>query len=113
MTFGIWVLAVFSISLSAFAQLLMKLGMSSNQASSSIFVIATNPYVAAGFAAYGAGALLWLKVLSRVELSLAYPLVSLAFVLVAILSWLVLGEHLSVTRILGIGFILLGIALIG
>ena len=113
MTLGIWVLALFSISLSAFAQLLMKIGMSSPQAGSSVIVAAINPYVAAGFAAYGASALLWLKVLSRVELSLAYPLVSLAFVLVAILSWAVLGEHLSITRMLGIGLIVLGIALIG
>jgi undecaprenyl phosphate-alpha-L-ara4N flippase subunit ArnE len=113
MTLGIWLVALFSISLSALAQLLMKLGMSSYQAGNSVLFAATNPYVAAGFTAYGAGALLWLKVLSRVELSLAYPLVSLAFVLVAILSWLVLGEHLSVTRMLGMGFIVVGIALIG
>ena len=92
MTLGIWVLAICSISLSAFAQLLMKIGMSSNQPGNSIFFAATNPHVVAGLAVYGAGAILWLKVLSRVELSLAYPLVSFAFVLVAIMSWLVLGS---------------------
>lgn len=113
MTLGIWAIALFSIALSACAQLLMKIGMSSNQAEHSVFIAAANPYVAAGFAAYGAGALLWLKVLSRVDLSLAYPLVSFAFVLVAILSWVVLGEHLSFFRILGMSFIILGIAVIG
>jgi hypothetical protein len=49
-----------------------------------------------------------LKVLSRVELSLAYPHVSLAFVSVAVLSWLVLGERLSARRIIGIGLIVIG-----
>ena len=47
------------------------------------------------------------------ELSLAYPLVSLAFVLVAVLSWLVLGERLSASRIMGIGLIVIGVALLG
>jgi hypothetical protein len=51
----------------------MKIGMSSTLAENSMFAVATNPYVAGGFAAYGTGAVLWLKVLSRVELSLAYP----------------------------------------
>jgi drug/metabolite transporter (DMT)-like permease len=113
MTLGIWAVALFSISLSAFAQLLMKIGMSSTLAENSMFAVATNPYVAGGFAAYGIGAVLWLKVLSRVDLSLAYPLVSLAFVMVAVLSWLVLGERLSAGRIMGIGLIVIGVALIG
>jgi multidrug transporter EmrE-like cation transporter len=112
MTLGIWAVALSSISLSAFAQLLMKIGMSANPAENSILAVATNPYVAGGFAAYGIGAVLWLKVLSRVELSLAYPLVSLAFVLVAVLSWLVLGERLSASRIMGIGLIVIGVALL-
>ena len=47
------------------------------------------------------------------ELSLAYPLVSLAFVMVAVLSWVVLGERLSAGRIMGIGLIVIGVALIG
>jgi drug/metabolite transporter (DMT)-like permease len=106
-------LALFSISLSAFAQLLMKIGMSSGLAGNSALAVVMNPHVAGGFVAYGIGALLWLKVLSRVELSLAYPLVSLAFVVVAVLSWLVLGEHLSATRILGISSIVVGVVLIG
>ena len=104
MTLGIWAVALSSISLSAFAQLLMKIGMSSDPAENSILAVATNPYVAGGFAAYGIGAVLWLKVL---------PLVSLAFVLVAVLSWLVLGERLSASRIMGIGLIVIGVALLG
>jgi hypothetical protein len=55
----------------------MKIGMSSNLAENSVFAVATNPYVVGGFVAYGIGAVLWLKVFSRAELSLAYPLVSL------------------------------------
>jgi uncharacterized membrane protein len=112
-TVGIWAIALFSISLSASAQVLMKIGMSSTTADASIMEAATNYYVLSGFAAYGIGAVLWLKVLSRVELSLAYPLVSLAFVLVAILSWLVLGERLSPSRIIGIALIVAGVTLMG
>ena len=113
MTVGIWITALLSISLSALAQILMKSGMSSRISEPFFMEIATNYYVFGGFAAYAIGALLWLKVLSRIELSLAYPLVSLAFVIVAALSWLVLGERLSAARIIGIALIVAGVALMG
>jgi undecaprenyl phosphate-alpha-L-ara4N flippase subunit ArnE len=117
MTLWIWAIALLSIVLSAAAQLLMKIGMTSvgstGLGGNSLLAAASNIYVAGGFAAYGIGAILWLKVLSRVELSLAYPLVSLAFVVVTVLSWLVLGERLSAGRIAGIALIVIGVAVMG
>ena len=118
MTPGTWILAFSSVSISALAQLLMKTGMTEVggaglTGTALLFATSTDPYVIGGFAAYGVGALLWLKVLSQTDLSLAYPLVSMGFVLVALLSWLVLGEHLSVGRISGIVLIVAGVALIG
>jgi multidrug transporter EmrE-like cation transporter len=115
---SIWAIALLSISLSAVAQLLMKIGMTGLRSSGLIgstllIATATNPYITGGFAAYGLGAVFWLKVLSRADLSLAYPLVSLGFLLVAVLSWLLLGEHLSLGRVAGIALIVLGVALIG
>jgi len=110
--------AMVSISLSACAQLLMKMGMMNVPTSGSsgtelIFKVSTNPLILGGFLTYGIGAVLWLKVLSQTELSMAYPFVSLGFVLVAILSWLVLGEHLSVGRVVGIALVVAGVVIVG
>ena len=118
MTGTVWLLAFFSIALSAAAQLLMKIGMSGIGSSAltgapSLIAAIGNPYVAGGFAAYGIGAILWLQVLSRADLSMAYPLVSIGFVLVAGLSWLVLGEPLSIGRVVGTVLIIAGVVFMG
>jgi len=118
MSAQVWLAALASIGLSSIAQLLMKIGMAgargSHAAGMTLAVqIASNPYVVGGFAAYGFGAILWLFVLSRIALSVAYPLVSLGFVFVSILSWLVLGEHLPPVRLAGLALIIGGVALVG
>ena len=96
----------------------MKIGMTGLRSWSTatgplLIAAATNPYVLGGFAAYGIGAVLWLKVLAWADLSLAYPLISLGFILVAVLSWLVLGERLSLGRVAGVALIVIGVALMG
>lgn len=72
----------------------------------------TTPYVLFGFAAYGVSAALWLIILSRVDLSLAYPIVSLGYVLVVLTSWLLLGEHVTLLRWLGVFIICVGVYLV-
>lgn len=116
--FQVWPLALASIGLSAIAQLLMKMGMAELRTLglgglSLLTGAAANPLVISGFAAYGVGAVLWLLVLSRTELSVAYPLVSTGFVLVALMSWLFLGEHLSPARLGAISLIIAGVVLMG
>lgn len=111
-----------SITLSSFAQILMKLGMSSKPVQLAIsdqsiwkagMTVATSVPVLAGLLAYGVGALIWLAVLSKVDVSLAYPFVSLGFVMVVLLSALLLGEHITPMRLIGLGFIVLGVVLVG
>lgn len=113
-----WIFALTSILLSAFAQLSLKVGMQKIRTDDLtthdlVWRIAFSPFVIGGLALYGIGAVLWLAVLSRAPLSMAYPLVSLGFVFVSILAWLVLGENLPLGRLAGIAFILIGVALIG
>lgn len=96
----------------------MKIGMTKVRASGTegaqlVYTVATSPHVVGGLALYGIGAVLWLVVLSRVPLSMAYPLVSLGFVFVALLSWGVLGEALPLMRIAGISLIFAGVVLVG
>lgn len=114
----IWFIAFLSVSLSAVGQLFMKIGMTAPAGASlssppSFSASILNPYVIAGFAAYGVGAILWLKVLSRMELSVAYPLVSIGFVLVVLLSWVVLKEQVSIARIFGVALIMTGVTVVG
>jgi drug/metabolite transporter (DMT)-like permease len=50
--------------------------------------------------------------LSRIEVSIAYPLLSLGYVINAIGAWYLLGESMSFGRVGGIGFIILGVCLV-
>jgi len=72
----------------------------------------TTPIVLLGFLMYGVSSLFWLFILSKLPLSLAYPLVSMGYVLVVFFSWLLLREHVSVARMVGVGVICCGVALL-
>ena len=70
------------------------------------------PAVAMGLACYAMGTLVWLAVLSRLDLNVAYPMLSLTFVVVPVLSVLFLGERVPATRWAGIAVIILGVTLV-
>ena len=72
----------------------------------------TTPTVLTGVALYVASSFFWLIALSQVELSYAYPFVGLGYVLVALFSWLVLGEALTLLRWAGIALIVAGVVLV-
>lgn len=110
---------VFSVLVSAVAQLLLKHGMTkvgrvSSLASAPRMIAAalSNPVVLAGLAVFGISALLWLIALSRVKLSVAYPMVSLGYVTVIFFSWFILRESIKPITIAGCLIIILGVFLI-
>ncbi len=114
-------LILLSISLSAIAQVLFKFGMSSIavkqalaggspvQAAVAVFLSAG---VLGGLSLYGIGTVLWLGVLSRTEVSQAYPFVGLGFVLTALIGYFLFGDALSPLRVAGITLVIAGILLI-
>ncbi len=65
-----------------------------------------------GFVVYGLSAFWWLWVLSRVQLSIAYPMLSLTFPIVVGLSALLFSESISPIRWIGVGVIALGVSLL-
>ncbi|WP_165496657.1 EamA family transporter [Haematobacter massiliensis] len=65
-----------------------------------------------GLLFYGSSAFVWIYVLSKVSLSVAYPMVGLSFVVVLMLSVLVLGETVKLGQIMGCGLILAGIVMV-
>lgn len=72
-----------------------------------------DPFILAGLGAAFAAALAWMVALTQLELSRAYPLMSLSFVLVLVLSAWLLGEQLSLHKAAGVALIVLGAVVVG
>ncbi len=72
----------------------------------------TTPAILAGFGLVFAGSIFWLAVISRVELSWAYPMLSLGYVIGVIASWLILGEQFSIYRLAGVLVVCSGVLII-
>jgi multidrug transporter EmrE-like cation transporter len=72
----------------------------------------TNPFVVIGLLFYVISSLFWLAALSRVELSFAYPFVSLSYIGMLFASWIFFQENLSALRLIGTGTIILGVILV-
>jgi len=74
--------------------------------------MAVQPHFIAGAACYGVSLVVWIIGLSRVPVSIAYPMLSLGYVINAIAAHYLLGESVTLARWLGIGFIVLGVWLV-
>lgn len=115
------VIAIASILLSVAAQFCLKAGMSSASvkqamadglSAQTVLALMTSPGVVGGFTLYGLGAVVWLSVLAKWDVSKAYPLVGLGFVLTAIIGHFI-GEQVTPTRIAGIALICTGVMIVG
>lgn len=109
-----YLIALLSIILGAVAQLFLKIGVTSIQEKSNKSVellkySLTNSYLWFGLFLYGVSLLLWFFVLSKMELSKAYPMVSLGYIFTLILAYLFLNEPITVAKITGIGIIIIGV----
>lgn len=107
-------LAILSIMISVAAQFSLKAGMSAVKSGlepAGLLNTFTNKFVLLGFLLYGLGAVVWLGVLSKWEVSKAYPLVGLGFAMTAIVGML-LGEQVSLARFAGVALICSGVVLI-
>ncbi|MGD8238002.1 MAG: EamA family transporter [Armatimonadota bacterium] len=100
-----------AISLAVAGQMLMKWGMSAQKVSEIGQLVGAlfTARVLAGLLCFVISAMLWLVVLSRLDLSYVYPMVALGQVAVMFLSWLLLKEHLTALRIVGMGVICMGV----
>ncbi|KRP46459.1 EamA-like transporter family protein [Pseudomonas libanensis] len=74
--------------------------------------VARNPGILAAIASYLGAFFVWMLILRRSSLSLAFPLSSLVFVAVLLGSWLGLGEHISLLHWVGVVVIVAGIVLL-
>lgn len=116
----VWILS--GVLLNAVAQLLLKAGASSagqisvTSGPSVLWRVANgliqHPAILGGLACYAISVLAWIVALSRVEVSIAYPMLSIGYVVNALLAWWLLGEAISVQRWLGMIVIIGGVVLV-
>lgn len=114
------VFILFTVATNAAAQLMLKQGMTTLSPSVlgqeniilKLLMIIFSPWVFFGLATFVISMASHMFVLSKVDLSYAYPFLSLAYVLVAVLAWQLFGEELGAYKIAGIAFICIGTVLI-
>ncbi|RMG54412.1 MAG: 4-amino-4-deoxy-L-arabinose transferase [Gammaproteobacteria bacterium] len=120
MTLLSFMLILTGVLLNAGAQLLLKAGVNK------IGIIHLNPaalwhagtrlafdwHIVGGIALYVISVVVWLLALSRVPVSVAYPMLSIGYIVNALAAWAWLGEDLSPLRMAGIGVIILGVYMV-
>lgn len=114
-----FMMIVLTVLLNTAGQFMMKAGVNRIGAISlfdnflsTFFRAVTNWFVLGGFGLYAVSAALWIVILSRAELSWAFPMVSLSYVITALVAPVVLHESFSYQRLLGIVVICVGVFLV-
>lgn len=108
------------VLLNAIAQLLLKAGTNAVghfdfQAGNIVPIslkLASQPYILGGMTCYAISLVVWIMALSRVPVSIAYPMLSIGYVINAFIAYHWFGEPLSAQKLLGIGLIIIGVVLV-
>lgn len=109
------------IAIGVAGQLLLKSGMTKIGRIDSVVLanpvpvlgkLVTSPIILLAISLYIVGTLLWLVVLSRENLSFAYPMLGFSYVLIVLISKVLLGEPVTLMRLAGAATISLGVVLI-
>lgn len=118
LTFGAVLL---SVLMGSVAQIVLKAGVSTPTVVRAVtrgfgvpavFAVAASPLVWVGLTVYAASAIVWLVVLARVQVSLAYPFVGLGFIVTMLLGWIFHGDDVGVARVAGTLLIALGVVVL-
>jgi multidrug transporter EmrE-like cation transporter len=113
-------LVMTGVLLNAAAQLLLKsgtnaIGMFEFSMSNVMPVgwkIATQPQIISGIGCYVVSVVVWILALSRAEVSIAYPMLSIGYVINAVAAWYLFGEAVTIMRLAGIAVIVLGVFIV-
>jgi len=108
------------VLLNAVAQLLLKAGanamgaihLTASNLLPTMIKAGTQLPILGGLACYGISVFVWIVGLSRADVTVAYPMLSMGYVVAAVGATLFLGEVMSTQRLLGIGVIILGVVLL-
>lgn len=108
------------VLLNAVAQLLLKAGTRQighfDFSAANIvpigFKLASNWPIIGGLSCYVISVVVWIMALSRVEVSIAYPMLSIGYIVNALLAWWLFGEAVSALRVAGIFVIIIGVVMV-
>jgi len=108
------------VMINAVAQLLLKAGSRAiadvplNVGNAWVLLerVALNLPIIGGLACYAVSVIVWILALSRVEVSVAYPMLSVGYVINAMAAWVLFGEQFGPMRVAGIGVIIVGVWLV-
>jgi multidrug transporter EmrE-like cation transporter len=104
------------VLLNAIAQLALKASVNEMGALQPSLQVATQlavqPWLWVGLICYGISVIVWILALSRVDVSIAYPMLSIGYVVNAVAAWQLFGEALGPGRILGMGVIIVGVIIL-
>lgn len=113
-------LVLAGVLLNACAQLLLKAG--TNRVGEFAYSLANlvpvgaklalSPFIAGGLACYVVSVVVWILALSRVPVSVAYPMLSIGYIVNALAAWVLFGESLGAQKLAGIAFIVVGVFLV-
>jgi multidrug transporter EmrE-like cation transporter len=120
MTAAAFAMLMTGVLLNAAAQLLLKAGtnvlgvitLTRETWLETLAKMATQGYFILGAACYALSLVVWILGLSRVPVSVAYPLLSVGYIINAVAAHYLFGESVTLTRWLGIGFIVVGVWLV-
>lgn len=120
MTLIAFTLILCGVLLNAVAQLLLKAGTNAVGAfefsAENLIPVgmkfALEPHILSGIVCYVVSLVVWIMALSRVEVSIAYPMLSIGYVVNAIAAWYLFGESVTFMRVIGIGVIILGVFIV-
>jgi multidrug transporter EmrE-like cation transporter len=109
MSLASFAIILVGVLLNAAAQLLLKAGTNAMPLG---LRLAIEPHILGGLACYVISVVIWVVALSRVPVSIAYPMLSIGYVVNAVAAWYLLGEVLTPMRLTGIGIIIAGVFLV-
>ncbi len=116
----VFALIILTVLLNTAAQLALKAGMIAigtfgftwSNFVPIILKVLISPWIVAGVTVYAISVFVWLMVLSRAPVSVAYPLSSMGYITSAVAAYYLWSEDLTLTRLAGITIILLGVYLV-
>jgi multidrug transporter EmrE-like cation transporter len=120
MSLTIFLILFSGVLLNAVAQLFLKAGTNSlgviyepgSELLKTVIRVVFEPYIMAGLLCYVFSVGIWIVALSKVEVSIAYPMLSIGYVVNAIAAWYLFGEIITIQKMIGIFTIIIGVCIV-
>ena len=106
---GVMLNAVAQLALKASVKEIGVIGLNFSSSAPAFLRLVCEPFLWIGLFCYGISVIVWILALSRVDVSIAYPMLSMGYVVNAFAAWQLFGESMSPARLVGIGIVLLGV----